>query len=775
MSADRLVCSYPGPAVEIASSTANKPDFWSELSSFLVQMDREALDSAPLVSKAGSKVQEIRDTAHPHYICSLLVNMLRGMGGNPENVVRVTKHIIDDVLWDKARLPWRRSGLWLILRVALQTSLPSRVEYKSFMVSYLAELLSIAVNLDFPSTTLHAMSAKVAQRFHKIHEEASEKLGQSLIPVVKRSRELTESRWRSTQIAESPLMPFQASKLDPLHDTSLTLPHSRDYLLQVLRNEHEPPSPSHYRPKESTRLRSSDLTAYAHGELSAAIGLHGLLALADFEAAVRLNIDNWATKNYVSESACGILASCFDQYLTAAKSYYKLDAVDKSIQILTLMELWMAVDKLACAQHPLLAQYPPEVPSSFLTPLLLRTRAERERSLAMEKYLAARWQHSTRRTSLFANISGDDHFSVQSFRVSPELQHLKTNIEKIATRERTAKRAELHRLNKEYHRLIRQANALSCEYYTDGWQSRHSYSCTKCSYQQEAQNLTIQVHEWPLSHNRLLAEASVFELRCPEAVSVWRNLTYQLLSDIGLPSRQENRVSQIYILEQYPGLRAQGRFNEWNRITLASTAKPFIASHYGNQPIDIPVEEGRVLLNNGLQFQMYDKHYNTWSSGSLAQSNISSYGTIDLAKGSAYHYLQYALKGTQHTSNQVLADQADCPKALSLHEHYAFGTLRAGGSIQWMNILRELASNGLRFQREEVASLVTMAIWQIGPSDPSFSRRCWHVSVGEEDFAPGLLTEADNLLNNIQASWLNLTAVRILSEWSPVLQTHQCS
>jgi len=52
--------------------------------------------------------------------------------------------------------------------------------------------------------------------------------------------------------------------------------------------------------------------------------------------------------------------------------------------------------------------------------------------------------------------------------------------------------------------------------------------------------------------------------------------------------------------------------------------------------------------------------------------------------------LQYTVKNTIHISNEVIASQAECPDALTMHEFYAFGTLRSGHRLQWRNIAREL-------------------------------------------------------------------------------------
>ena len=114
-------------------------------------------DAVPKTRKAGISIEEDRDTVDPKYITQLLTGILRGLGSCHQglaDVPRVCKRIADDVLWSDARLPWRRSPLWLVIRVALQTTLmredPSHLEYKKFMAFVLSETLRRAVR--YPET-----------------------------------------------------------------------------------------------------------------------------------------------------------------------------------------------------------------------------------------------------------------------------------------------------------------------------------------------------------------------------------------------------------------------------------------------------------------------------------------------------------------------------------------------------------------------------------------------------------------------------------------------
>jgi len=104
--------------------------FLRELSSFLVQMDVDRLESTVTDSS--------EESVSPRYISELLVGILRGCGHHDPAVVhRFTKRIRDEVLKGGSRpMPWRRSPLWLTLRVSLQSSLLASALHTPSILSF---------------------------------------------------------------------------------------------------------------------------------------------------------------------------------------------------------------------------------------------------------------------------------------------------------------------------------------------------------------------------------------------------------------------------------------------------------------------------------------------------------------------------------------------------------------------------------------------------------------------------------------------------------------
>jgi len=91
--------------------------FLEPLAELLVKVDAETPQEVlPTATKAHSKVIETMDTVHPRFVTEMLTGILRAVG-QPRNVSRIHKHTRDHVLWKDTLKPWRRSALWLFLRV----------------------------------------------------------------------------------------------------------------------------------------------------------------------------------------------------------------------------------------------------------------------------------------------------------------------------------------------------------------------------------------------------------------------------------------------------------------------------------------------------------------------------------------------------------------------------------------------------------------------------------------------------------------------------------
>ncbi|KAL6306962.1 hypothetical protein BKA93DRAFT_878262 [Sparassis latifolia] len=759
----KLLCSYPGPAIAVPKDTVEDVHFVKELSSFLAQMSVDELDSAATTRKAGSTVVEKRDSASPGYITQLLTGILRGVG-RPADVNRISKRINDDVLWKDAYLPWRRSPLWLVIRVALQTSLGranALSEYKSFMVFFMSRLLRLTVREQFASDRLYCFRAKLSRRLYKLGSSAPLFISQEVKEAVDETESHLQQRWRKIQEQQAVSPPWSPSTLDLQTDTHLTLSNSRDYISKCLTITNTASAACSFEPSHTRRLRDThccDFRTFDEGALPTAFAANGDIhvALADFETLVQDRVDNWVAECLHEEWASIKLAKCIEHYSQAAQGAYDGNPEDQSIMLLTIFELWVALDKLAVTQCQLLRRYSPEIPQSLFHSLVLHKTVSLQHLSRIETYLESRHEHADS-GSIFCDEVNSTSFAVRFYETSSELQALKERIVAEANCKRDSKRAELEERNDAHHNLMIEANSLEheCDHLRGNKAKRKR--CRKCRLTWKARTMTIVPHEWPLPKVVLEVQATVFELQCPIPFRTWRSTTYEILNDV-CQDRHRSKASPPMVLKDYGGLKKYLKSQavmSW--FSVASSTKSFIQAHYGT--ISIPATEASVFVNNGLTYRLYDARRDLWAADFLQNcSKVSQRCTFSLPLTDPYQSMQYAICGTAHYPNAVLACQSECPMELDLHEYTAFGLLRSGGLLQWLNILRGIRARELSFEREEVHLLLMQAIWQVGPSQNGV--RVWHVEPSNRVFGLLLLTELRDLLSSIEGNWSNVTSAK---------------
>ncbi len=155
----------------------------------------------PRVRKASEMVDEDRDTTHPGMITEFFEGFLAAVGSHVE-VSSLSKNTREDVLWDNAKSPWRRSPLWLLLRVSLQLKCQRlggsyadghRLYKKIWLSAYLTSS-SWPHKPGLRTDLLHAMNAKLSRRLHKMDEEIEPVMLASIEKVVKECMSVASRR-----------------------------------------------------------------------------------------------------------------------------------------------------------------------------------------------------------------------------------------------------------------------------------------------------------------------------------------------------------------------------------------------------------------------------------------------------------------------------------------------------------------------------------------------------------------------------------------------------
>ncbi|RAH70416.1 uncharacterized protein BO66DRAFT_471392 [Aspergillus aculeatinus CBS 121060] len=618
---------------------------------------------------------EERDTAHPGPVTECPMTQLLAFGER-NKWPSFEKHMRDEVNWKSSKLPWRRSPYWFVMRVALQTLLRRAFPEDKGQLQFKNFMLYLVARLGIQATN---MRPTVSANYLEI---VRMKIARRTCKLQRIAYEFVAKQAHSTvRVILKALQDIQAT------------------------------------------IRKSDRVVEDN-----------LLTIFDCERWVENELGGWTNILTPSESLSCALASLFGDYYRRARAFYADNPEAVSIMVLTMLELWMALDQMCVRFCPLLADYSPEIPPNFLEPLLLPQRSQMERAYKVEDYIRNRHRDTGRYPSILQDPM-PQCFGARYCDASQKHQQLRSRIEEHARRQVEKKREEWSERSAKHSNLLREARRLGCEFYWsyDGYR-RHSIGCKKCSLERQAAGITINIHEWPLPENETTVKAVVFEIDCPRWLAAWRDVTWKMTQDLGRSGFSAGVGVEEDILrysETRPFITDLGQ-----RLTMGSTAKSFLRTHYNGR--SFPARFNEVALPNGLRFKLLDKGSGIWITDQTEASAVKRLCTLRLTED-VYSNLQYALESSNHSENKVLADQQICHSALSLHEFVAFGRLRAGERVQWYSIVRELASCDLSMDSPSVGLLFRQAAWELGTWSASTDLREAHRVFSDRDFRNRLL------------------------------------
>ncbi|KAJ6257020.1 hypothetical protein Dda_7903 [Drechslerella dactyloides] len=761
----RLKCTYPGPATLIQWKDACNPAFLTELISFLHHMSFHEFSTETLATsrKGGNDLSETRSVADPKYIVELFTGMMRGIGCEIQ-IDRITKSIRDEVNWSKANLPWRRSGLWLVVRVALQTTL-SPQQYKCLMLEVIRSLLEFSLQLEVNSHYISCTSKKLARRAQKLGSNIPDGLLRKILATTEDAASILKDRWESSISScqrQIEWLPALGNPTNIRINTHLSIPNATAWFAERVSFFQNPVASIQdvADPTEKSRSRSkTDFPKILKGS-----EVETALNVIDFENWVKNNLQAWCRANF-DATVVEVISTKIKHYHEIASSIYiGKNILDTSTMILTIMEMWVQLDTAACKLLPLLRSYLPELPQGLLHPLLLVRKAEMTRLHEIERYVDARRLNSSG-SSIFNSESDASSFAVKYYDQSPELQNLRQEIEQRGADDRANKRAELSRLNSQHAEYLSKARSLEHEYSTNrrGWVEHRSW-CSKCTWERTADNMKIDTHEWPLPKFEVGAKSVVFELRPPPPFVSWRDITYYVLMEVCRPEARGSSINNLkpedwHDIDDWDVLKGF-RTHVPVRVNLVSTAKPISRSHYRNRKV--PASESDVLLNHSGQYRLFD-HKNPEFISSRHKSRTLAPLCNSEITDSGYKVLEYAVNGVEHSQNKVIAEQSLCPESLTLREYISFGSLRSGRHLQWHNILVELRKDELSFKKDAVYKLILHAACHVGVNtDDEDWRRDAHITLSEEEYSRELLVTLRRCLAAIKENWEQANALKVL-------------
>jgi hypothetical protein len=752
----RLTRTFPGRAIACSSSKFFDASFQSQLRLAIRRLAIEPPPAHynPIATKAGSTLHETRDTTHPGFINDYLMTILSVIGADHASLT-TSKHVRDDVLWQKANHPWRRAPFWLFLKVAVLRTLlttldaaEARQKYKLWMIEVVARLLQHGCDLSVDPGMLSNVHNKLARRALKFEQAYGELNNSCAQRVSEKVRKGLEQIWSRHVNNHDPIK--QLSVAGWTDDVSLSLPpNTRQSLSQAI----APLAPS--KQLSTVALQSPPRIAEDPNKLPS-LGSVGqaeylLTTLTDVELWVEKYLHAWTVLRLASgdASACTSLAALIEKYWKHASSEYKSSPLDKSNALLVITELWVALDKLCTRNIPLLLEYSPEITASTFKCLLLPKLEQMRRLSAVEIYINMRHSQASRPSvGVFAKPAMHS-FSSRYYDQTLSLQQLRRSIAQADERRKIEKTEELEREMATYNRLMAESARMNHDenfWNERGYQYHDKRRCRKCKTEYRAKMMKISDIEQSLPQGEEQIKAVIFELSIPEHFAAWRDTTWLIINDVGRRQTSPN-FSEAWPLLEYNQLKPY--VGRKTRITLCSRAKSFLGSHY--KVTKLPTTITSICHGNGLRYEIWDSVAKKWSTLPDKAPDVKSHCTLQLPKGS-YEKLQWAVSNTTHTTNQVTSKQHECDMRLEKEEFLAFGSLRAGENVQSINILRELGCSNLDHTNPAVTTLLLQAMWEAG-SPSSDDHRQAHAAFLHPAYCMKLLSLLRRRLTAIENNW----------------------
>ncbi|KJZ70160.1 hypothetical protein HIM_10444 [Hirsutella minnesotensis 3608] len=753
----RLQRCFPDLIVRVEADTFDSSDFQSTVADALVKMSTQN----PLESNETLP----NDSASPALVTDLLFSFLLA-NGNSRPGPKIWKCTREEVTISDAKnanIPWRRSPVWLALRVAMhlnlstiKTDFVSDGIYKRFMVFFLSQLLKRATEENMHADLLHAAKAKLSRRLLKLGKEITQ--NEEWLDPVKESLNTAESqleeRWNEIKEACTDLVGFaRLEAFNVEQDLMLNLPELDEFLKSALNrmpNDRRIP----FEPKSgSLSFALGELPVLDEIESGDGCQIQNLYAFEDW---VSTHFTTWISLNISAVTTCDKLYNIIRTYHELAQRHYQGSAEGMSQMILTILELWVGCDKSAVENHPLLAEFPPDIPLELFEFLLLRFKTDMGRLFRAERYLKDRSSNATRRRerSAIFSFGKEGSFSAEFAAKSTEHLSLLNKIDDEAEQVRQSRCAEFEQQFAQYNALVEQYTGMNCQCdYHEDQEFLPQEMCERCCLRAKASKLEISVYEWPLPSDNHASLSVIFEMAVPLPFKSWRDTTLMFLVDVlKLKLVGSDEAQSRCSLGSYPGLSGFcDSVTPEQRVILCSQKKPRSALE-SRLRIGPETTEQDVCVPSSAEWKLLDSLSKPSAKyiGACWRSSphVPEICTVEFLPKtiSIEEVLGYGPgRNGRILPNTVLARQAACPQDAPLQEHLALYSLAWGPQTQWMNILRQLAMPE-----------------QAGPATLCAARDT-HEVLKSEPFVKVFLQNLETALSFHSGSWASCKAVWIFT------------
>ena len=436
----------------------------------------------------------------------------------------------------------------------------------------------------------------------------------------------------------------------------------------------------------------------------------------------------------------------YQKYDKLGSEIYQEDKVSKGIQQLTLTTLVALIDIAIVNEYPFLKNYKNHVDLSVLRTILLPLQSQMKLLAELEQYFEER-NEAPKQGPL---VHCEDSVATKFYQDCNRMKVLKKRILRKDKQNIQEKENEKQRAIKERNDLRIKERSYVCNYEKISGRIQHIYwNCKKCDIQNEISSMKIIKYESLLPDREWEQNTVVFELLMPQRISIWRDALFKLLLKLELVTESDPSNNKLYDWKSDDRLRLFASTRD-TKVSLQSTTASFRAYHYGitldsHDSLVVPNGFNLNLTSNGKLIEIRE----TPNTITKMASNFT-YKITDKLFSKLSEYC--SLPGNE---NVVIASLSECPKEVTISNWHSFGTLRAGASLQYHNLLAFFHSEKLPFERSGSSFLLMNAIWQVWTNDEknSYLRDAHDIINSNDIFTSEFVDELLKYLERIKDQW----------------------
>ncbi|CAF0948665.1 unnamed protein product, partial [Didymodactylos carnosus] len=726
--------------------------------------------------KSSCSFNEIRDVPVAHYVCEWWIMQLQGIKieNNSNPCYQFKKKHRDHIRWNSAQLPFRRSGLWMTIKVVLHTILNKRlgnighIVYKLLITSFLTHIIFTQHN---PTDLLMHCIRKIVRRLNKIEVLLSSTNSNDMnewIRYIKEEIKLKIDRiFPKSDFSKSIEMNEKTNKSWSIFRRQLdhiqVYQHSCTELKAYL-NTHRSNEPYNM---FSCASNSNDSTLSNVNQVDYIPSIEVLTNKCNYSIGISLTrVEIWVgsclkqwingpSSSNIQENRFDILLHFFENYQSVALNHYcpnanSTDSIGYSRFILTSLTIIYFMHKKLCHDERFerLKFHTIDIPNllNLFEYLILPNREDMIRARGLYDYFSQYKQKPY--PDLFKDIESGNAFGVDFAARSASMSDSLRKIRAQSERDKQDKIQEVNNAKERYRQLIDTASRFECECRI----YRYNRQCDLCSILKQANNIQVHIYECPVPSSHESSLAVIFELQMPIEMRCYRDIVWQFINR--LHSQPQNNMYEWLKVPPHAGKLNPFYSGPTNcKVKLVSSTKSITQTHYSTPPsiTSTPVEE--FLYENSLLVQISPTKPIKFESECCMLTPQLNHPD--------YKHLQFTISNTQFVQNSVIAQLSNCPLRMKPAQHVEFGSFRSGHRLQWWNLLSVLEMESLAIDEESVVILIAHSLWQYGPvtahGNTLVSSWCpeSHQQLLEDHFVDELILRLNRRLDNCEFNWQN--------------------